>query len=134
MSIASSRSIRPWDKAVCMLFSSSCFCSSSGSNSINIPKSYKYNSDISLRVATLWAPMACTNASAVGEYSNISDILRDNASATSVVKNIAPSWICLVATLEFAAANFWTPTSALGSGVLPSRDSFKPVTSLIIWR
>ena len=42
----------------------------------------------------------------VGEYSITSDILRDKHSATSAVKNSPACNICLVAVLEFAAANF----------------------------
>ena len=40
--------------------------------------------------------------------------------------------MCLVAVLEFKAANFCTPTKELGSGVEPSLASFKPVTARII--
>ena len=69
-----------------MLFSSKAFSSSSGDNSINIPKSYKCKLDISSSVATLCTPIACIKASFVGEYSIISDILSDNCSAVSAVK------------------------------------------------
>ena len=50
----------------------------------------------------------------------------------SDVKNKPPCNICLVATFEFAAASFCTPTKAFASGVLASLASFNPVTSLII--
>ena len=99
---------------------------------MNIPKSYKYNSFISSKVATLCAPIACIKASLVSEYSNISDILKDKHSANSLVKNKEANKICLVATFELAAANFCTPTKAFGSGMLPSLASLRPVTSLII--
>ena len=45
-------------------------------------------------------------ASFVGECSNISDILSDKHSAKEAVKNKPDCNICLVATLEFAAASF----------------------------
>ena len=64
--------------------------------------------------------MACIKASLVGEYSIISDILRDKHSAISAVKNNPDCNICLVAVFEFAAANFCTPTNAFLSGILPS--------------
>ena len=76
--------------------------------------------------------MDCMKASFVGEYSSMSDILKDNASATSAVKNIPLCKICLVATFEFAAAIFCIPTNDLASGVEASLASFKPVVSLII--
>ena len=50
----------------------------------------------------------------------------------SAVKYSIEFNICLVAVLEFAAANFCTPTKELGSGVEPSRASFNPVTVRII--
>ena len=131
-SIASSRSILFCCIAICMLFSKSCFSSSSGIKSIKIPKSYKCRFCISSNVATLWTPIACIKASFVGEYSIISDILRDKHSQVSAVKNKPACNICLVATLEFAAASFWTPTKAFLSGILPSLASLRPVTSLII--
>jgi len=133
-SIASSNSILCCCKAICILFSNICFSSSSGINSINIPKSYKCNSDISCNVATLWTPIACIKASFVGECSIISDILRDRHSATSAVRYSPACNICLVAVLELAAANFCTPTKAFLSGILPSLASFSPVASLIICR
>ena len=131
-SIASSRFIPCCWIAIWILFSNNCFSSSSGCKSKNIPKSYKCNSDISFNVATLWTPIACINASLVGEYSMMSDILRDKHSAVSDVKNNPACNICLVAVLLFAAANFWTPTKAFLSGILPSLASLSPVTSLII--
>ena len=133
-SIASSKSIACCCTATWMLFSSICFSSSSGFNSINIPKSCMCSSDISSSVATLWTPILCINASLAGEYSIMSDILSIKPSANSLVKWTPLCSICLVAVFEFAAANFWTPTNALGSGVLPSLASFNPVTSLIICR
>ena len=93
-----------WAKAACILFSSLAFSSSSGANSINIPKSYKCKLDISSSVATLCTPIACIKASLVGEYSIISDILSDKHSAISEVINKPPASICLVAVLLFAAA------------------------------
>ena len=99
---------------------------------MNIPKSYKCNSAISSNVPTLWEPICCIKASLVGEYSNISDILNDKHSHVSAVKNNPDCSICLVAVLLLAAAIFWTPTKALGSGLAASLASFKPVVSLII--
>ena len=133
-SIASSSSMLFCWSAIWILLSSLPFSSSSGCNSINIPKSYKCNSDISSKVATLWAPIACMKASLVGEYSITSDILSDKHSAVSAVKNKPACNICLVAVFELAAANFWTPTKAFLSGILPSLASLSPVTSLIICR
>ena len=131
-SIASSKSIDFCCNAIWMLFSNIDFSSSSGIKSKNIPKSYKCSSDISSRVAILCTPIDCIKASLVGEYSIISDILRDKHSAVSAVKNKPACNICLVATFEFAAASFCTPTKAFLSGILPSLASFKPVTSRII--
>jgi len=118
--------------ATWILFSSNCFSSSSGINSINTPKSYRCKLDISSSVDTLWAPSCCINAFLVGEYSIISDILSDKASAISCVMCLPACNICLVAVLLFAAAIFCTPTKEYFSGILPSVASFNPVTSLII--
>ena len=80
----------------------------------------------------MWAPIESIKAFLVGEYSMISDILRESCSATSAVKNNPACNICLVAVFEFAAAIFWTPTKDLSAGVDPSLASLSPVTSLII--
>ena len=82
----------------------------------------------------MWDPIACTKAFAVGEYSNISDILKQSCSHILCVINAPPCNICLVAVFELAAASFCTPTKAFGSGVAASLASFNPVVSLIICR
>ena len=88
-----------------------------------MPKSYKCKSFNSSKVPTLPPPIFCIKFSLLGLYSNTSDILKERFSERSEVKYNPASNMCLVAVLEFAAANFCTPTNALESGVEPSRAS-----------
>ena len=134
MSIASSRFISPLDNAICMFCSSWDFCSSSGDISMNIPKSYIYNSFISLSMDTLYLPILLTNSSLKSAYSKMSATRYDNPSAIVLYTYRLPSSICLVAVFELAAASFCKPTKELGSGLLPSLASFKPVTLRISFK
>ena len=81
MSIASSRFISPLDNAICMFCSSIPFCSSSGDISMNIPKSYIYNSFISLSIDTLYLPILLINSSLKSEYCKTSATRYDKPSA-----------------------------------------------------
>ena len=74
-----------------MLFSNNCFSSASGSNSINIPKSYKCNSDNSFNVATrhiLNSSMFLTAEVAEALSLRISDILEYSPTADAFVQAI----------------------------------------------
>ena len=103
------------------MFCSNCaFSSSSGTNSKNIPKSYKCKLCTSSKVPTLNELILASNASLVNGYSNESDILKETFSHVLAAKYKLACNTCLVAVLEFAAANFCKPTKELGSGVLPS--------------
>ena len=134
ISIASSKSIVCCCSAICMFFSKFSFCSSSGEISMNIPKSCKYKSLISLSIDTLYLPICIENSSAKSEYSRISPILKEIHVASLFVIERPASSICLVAVLELKAAIFCIPTSASGLGVDPSLASFIPVTSRSIPR
>ena len=112
ISIASSKFIESLWRAIWILASNILFSSSSGTISIKIPKSLKYNSLISSIRPTLNLPIWFTNSSLNSEYWSISAILLDNA-----VHNLCDicklaSNICLVAVLLLKAANFCNPTNA----------------------
>ena len=117
-----------------MLASSIALSSSSGANSKNIPKLYRYKFLISSSKFRLYLPICIANWSLNSEYSKTSAVLRTIPSANLFVMYRLAFNICLVAVLELSAANFCTPTNASGFGVEPSRASFKPVTVLIISR
>ena len=91
-----------------------------------------YKSLISSNIARLYLPICIANSSLKSAYLRISAVLIVKHSAILLAINKLASKICLVATFEFNAANFWTPTNELGSGLEPSLASFKPVTVLIM--
>ena len=133
-SIASSKSIPPFDNANCIFCSNAAFCSSSGETSIKIPKECKCKFFISSNMFKLYPPTWLANSSLSSEYSSTSEIRKEMHSAIRLVINKLASRICFVAVFEFNAAIFCRPTNECGSGLEASTASFIPVTSLIIFK
>ena len=65
-----------------------------------------YRFFISSKIFTLYLPICIANSSLKFEYSKMSAIRNDRASANVLVRNRLPSNICRVAVFEFSAANF----------------------------